>query len=198
MLSVIILAAGISSRMGDENKLLLPFQGKTVLRHTLESICAAGFDELILVTGYEQEKIRSQARGLNLIIVHNPEFISGMTGSIQRGVAVATGSGYMICLADMVNLRPGDYRLLRDNFELQWQSDKACITIPVVKNQRGNPVIFSSLHRQAILDNRDPEGCRSVLRANPQCCHFVEMESAILFEDMDTPEDFSRLSNGEV
>src|SRR5258706_1708260 len=98
MLSAIVLAAGSSRRMGNKNKLMLPYKGKTVLIHTVENILAAGFEEVIVVTGFESALVGKALRWLPVRFAHNPRFEEGMTGSIQTGVRAATGKGYMICL----------------------------------------------------------------------------------------------------
>ena len=58
MLTAIVLAAGMSRRMGGENKLLLPFDSKTMLETTLDHILAANVEEVIVVIGHDAEKIR--------------------------------------------------------------------------------------------------------------------------------------------
>ena len=62
MLSAIVLAAGSSERMGDQNKLLLPYKNKTVIEHVVESIYEAGLEEIIVVVGHESEKINAGLR----------------------------------------------------------------------------------------------------------------------------------------
>ena len=59
MLTIIILAAGLSRRMGIENKLLLPFQGKTIVETTIDNLLAAQIGEIIVVVGHESEKVKA-------------------------------------------------------------------------------------------------------------------------------------------
>ena len=117
MLSAIVLAAGLSKRMGNNNKMLLPFKGKPVIASTVENILAAGMDEVIAVTGFEHEKIQTALQGLPVRLIHNPYFEKGMTSSVQKGVAHAAGDGYMICLGDMTQITPDEYTLLKNKFE---------------------------------------------------------------------------------
>ena len=58
MLSVILLAAGESRRMGERNKLLLPFHESCFLAHIADQILASKPDELLVVVGHEQERTR--------------------------------------------------------------------------------------------------------------------------------------------
>src|SRR5258708_16746411 len=95
MLSAIVLAAGSSRRMENKNKLLLPYKGKTVLAHTIGNILSAGIGEVIVVTGFEAEKVQENIRHLSVRFVHNPQHKTGMTGSIQPGASVDTSNEYI-------------------------------------------------------------------------------------------------------
>ena len=59
MFHIILLAAGLSRRMGADNKLLLPWGNKTVLETTIDNILAAQMGKLWVVVGYESENIKN-------------------------------------------------------------------------------------------------------------------------------------------
>ena len=103
MLSAIILAGGLSSRMGT-NKLLLPYENHTIIEHIVENVCNAGVEEVIVVTGHEAIKVKTALRKFPVKFVHNANYATGITTSIQQGVKSATGNGYMICLGDMIKI----------------------------------------------------------------------------------------------
>ncbi len=54
MICAVVLAAGLSRRMGVQ-KLLLPFGGKTVIAHIVDQILAGAVDEAYVVVGHEGE-----------------------------------------------------------------------------------------------------------------------------------------------
>jgi molybdenum cofactor cytidylyltransferase len=58
-LSVIVLAAGLSRRMGKENKLLLPFGETTILEATLSHILTAQLGEIFVVIGHEAVAVKA-------------------------------------------------------------------------------------------------------------------------------------------
>ena len=91
MVSAIILAAGLSKRMGNTNKLLLPYKNKTVIATVTENIIAGGIEDIIIVTGFETDKIQDALKGLPVRFADNKDYEKGMTTSIQQGVAVAKG-----------------------------------------------------------------------------------------------------------
>ena len=53
MISAIVLAAGLSTRMGKENKLLLPFGNKTLIEHQVHVLLQTKVSEVIVVVGHE-------------------------------------------------------------------------------------------------------------------------------------------------
>ncbi|HEX9511147.1 MAG TPA: nucleotidyltransferase family protein [Puia sp.] len=193
MLSAIVLAAGSSRRMENKNKLLLPYKGKTVLAHTIGNILSAGIGEVIVVTGFEAEKVQESIRHLSVRFVHNPQHETGMTGSIQAGVRAATGNGYMICLSDMVLITPEEYRLLAAAFEYRRPEDPGCICLPEYQGEKGNPVIFSSFYREALLQHPEKEGCKGIVRSHPEHQYRVSMPSGNILIDMDEPGQYESL-----
>lgn len=194
MLSAIVLAAGSSRRMGNKNKLLLPYNGKTVLTTTTGNILAAGIEEVIVVTGHDATLVEGAIRHLPVSIVHNSRYERGMTSSIQEGVRAAKGDGYMICLSDMVLITPGEYALLKNNFEEKRQSNSKCICLPQYKDGKGNPVIFSSWYKDAILQHEETEGCKQIIRSNKENIYWVGMPTDHVLRDMDSPGDYEALT----
>jgi len=155
MLSAIILAAGSSQRMGNRNKMLLPFQNKTVLETTTANILAAGIEELIVVLGNEADQVKAAIKHLPVSVIYNPDYQKGMTSSIQEGIRQAKNQAYMICLADMVLITPEEYLLLKNSFEEQFKLNPKCICIPIYNNEKGNRpfdlIIIRNCHRNGMI-----------------------------------------------
>ena len=59
MISCVLLAAGLSSRMEGRNKLLMSLDGKTILAHTLDALLSCDADEVIVVLGYQSKEVQS-------------------------------------------------------------------------------------------------------------------------------------------
>ncbi len=193
MLTAIVLAAGMSKRMGAQNKLLLPYDQSTVIRTVVENILNANNKEVIVVVGYEAAAIKNALQNLPVLFIDNPNYETGMTSSIQQGVQQATGNGYMICLADMVLISPAEYAIVKNHFEQQMILNEKCICLPVYNNQKGNPVIFSSFYKTAILNNKDPEGCKQIVQASKENIAWLQMSTDHIITDMDDYETYQRL-----
>ena len=78
IISATILAAGGSSRMENENKLLLPIQGSLVINQVCNTILNSGLKPVIVVTGFEHKKIEKALPKSIDQIIHNPEWEDGM------------------------------------------------------------------------------------------------------------------------
>jgi len=183
--------------MENKNKLLLPYRGKTIVEITVGHILSAGIDDVVVVTGRDGEQVSALLQALPVRLVHNQRFAEGLTGSIQAGVAQAQGNGYMICLADMVWLTAGEYRLLADRFNRQVQADPRCICLPVYQGQKGNPVIFSGWYSNLIAAQPPGEGCRDIVQAHTDHVHRVDMATDHILRDLDDPADYRRLTEEE-
>ncbi|HRH61615.1 MAG TPA: NTP transferase domain-containing protein, partial [Chitinophagaceae bacterium] len=117
-----------------------------------------------------------------------------MTTSIQAGVQAATGNGYIICLGDMVTITADEYALLKKEFEKYFLQNEEAICIPFFKNEKGNPVIFSSHYKLAILQHIDMEGCKAIVQTNKENIYKVQMQTPHVLQDMDYLHDYKMLS----
>lgn len=196
MLTAIVLAAGMSRRMGGENKLLLPFGGKTMFETTLDRILASGVGQVIVIVGYQADMIRTLLVDYPVKVVYNPDYATGMTTSIQAGIREAPSStaGYMICLADMPLIGPEIYRTLIGVFFEKNRTEERVIVQPFFENTPGNPVIFSAFYKKELLALDFPEGCKPVVQANRAFVMRAEVGTDAVLLDADTPEAFKKMT----
>jgi molybdenum cofactor cytidylyltransferase len=203
MIHCIILAAGMSRRMGADNKMLLPFRGSTIFETTLSKIVQADIGELLVVVGFEAEKITEILKLLPLSnsdkmhIIENKDYEHGMTSSIKTGIKAAkrqnTEGGYMICLSDMPLISPEEYRFIATQFSTILKQDDKAIVVPFYKGEKGNPVIFSQFYKNALLKLEDTEGGKSILKTYQKHVYKLEMPTDSVLKDADTPDDYQRL-----
>jgi molybdenum cofactor cytidylyltransferase len=102
--AAVLLAAGSSTRMG-ENKLLLSIDGQTVVARAARAAAAAGLDPIVVVLGHEAERVRAALDGLACQTVINPDHARGKGTSLQAGVraiaSAAAADATVVMLADM-------------------------------------------------------------------------------------------------
>ena len=90
MIAAIVLAAGLARRMGGRQKLLLPLDGKPVVRWSVEHV-AGHVDEVVVVTGRDDAAVRAALAGLSVRFVVNPRPEAGQGSSIAVGTGANAG-----------------------------------------------------------------------------------------------------------
>ncbi len=194
MIAVIVPAAGMSTRMGGANKLLLTFRGKTLIERAVDTLLSSEVDEIIVVLGYEAEKVKEKLKGKRVRVVENSSYHEGMGTSIRAGLAAVPpeASAIMIYLADQPLLEPDDLNQLIRAFAEAKDKNKS-IVVPFFRGQRGNPVILDSCYKEAILEIVGDMGCKHVIKRNPDKVLVVEMETDHVLRDIDRIEDYEEL-----
>jgi molybdenum cofactor cytidylyltransferase len=198
MLSAIVLAAGMSTRMG-QNKLLLDFRDKPLIAHAVDTLLAAAIDEIIVVLGHEAEKVRGKLKGKPVKLVQNPDYQEGLSTSVRAGVEAVSvqAEGIMIYLVDQPLLEPVDVNQLVRAFTRAKEVNKN-IVVPFFQGQRGNPVIFDSSYREAMLGVAGDVGCKGVIQRYPDKVFVVEMENDHVIRDVDTVEEYEEVLSSKI
>lgn len=92
-IAAIVLAAGASTRLGaGRSKQLLRYQGRTLLRHSVEQALSSSCRPVIVVLGAEVERCQRELDGLDVHVAINPEWAEGMGSSIRVGMAAVTAA----------------------------------------------------------------------------------------------------------
>lgn len=189
MVKAVLLAAGESTRMGSENKLLLPVAGKTVIRHMVDTFLAAGLDEVIVVLGHQSHAIRAVLAGLPVTLVDNPDYAQGQMSSVHAGVSAISEDcdAILVSLADQPLLDVDDIRRLLEGFR---QRTRGSILVPTFQGQRGNPIVLAGTHWQQLVAGGKNLGCRKLIERNPDDVVTMAVDSDHFVVDMDTPEAY--------
>jgi len=170
-------------------KLLLPLQGKPVVRWSVEAILPH-VDEVVVVTGYEAAEVRAALGGLGVRFVHNAHPEAGQGSSIAVGItAVApTTQAALIALGDQPRLPAAVVpALLRASDGGRWP-----IVTPVYRGIQGTPVVFGAEVFPELGTLTGDGGARAVVRARPERVREVHFDLPMP-DDVDTPEDYARL-----
>jgi len=188
----IILAAGLSRRMGARNKLLLPIKGVPMIRHMAEIYQSAISGPVIVVTGHEADGVSKALEGCNVRTVHNPDYAQGQPTSVACGLRHAPdGYDILIGLGDQPLLTKDDLRALVDGHAL---TDPERISIPSSDTQRGNPILVPATLRLRLLADRRSPGCKKFTRENPDHVQFHALPNAGFYTDVDTPDAYDTLA----
>jgi molybdenum cofactor cytidylyltransferase len=186
--SCVVLAAGESSRMGQQ-KALLPWEGSTLLAYQLAQLSSVdGVREVVVVTGHESAPVVRIADQCPIAkTVHNSDYKSGKVSSIVAGLsAIAHGATDVLLLA-VDQPRPADITraLVREHVD-----GRSMITVPVHAGRRGHPVVFRrALLPELIAIDEASEGIRAVLQRHRDATLEVAFDDPIVLVDLNRPSD---------
>lgn len=194
-LDVLLLAAGLSARMGAINKLLVPYAGKPMVAHVAGQLLQADIGPVTVVTGFDSDRVVDALAGLDVRFCFNADYASGQMASVRAGCrARAAGGGapcpgVMIALADMPLLTAADYRAVASAFV-----DRQCgkIVVPMVAGARGNPIVVPDRLVAEIADGALNAGCRRLVKSRPDDVETVSFSNPAFATDIDTAADYDR------
>ncbi len=184
-LTALVLAAGKSTRMGEENKLLLKFNDKAMVAHVIDQLIDSKVSDIIVVTGNEFAEVR-KAISQKVEFTHNPDFDMGLSTSLKAGIAALHSAcdGVMVCLGDMPYISATTYDALLDAFE------KGYIIAPTSHGKVGNPIIFSREYFEEFGALDGDKGARGLLKKYPEKVIKVDLGTDSILEDIDTPDNY--------
>jgi molybdenum cofactor cytidylyltransferase len=190
--AAVVLAAGRSSRMAPRNKLLELIEGKPVIAHTASAALGSGAGPVIVVTGFEAERIGEALRGSNLTIVYNAGYGLGLSTSLRTGLEALPPSidGALVLLGDMPGIEFSDLNALIAAFK-----NRKSICIPARDGKRGNPVLWGAAYFAEMTRITGDLGAKPLMAKYPDHVIEVPIDSDGIFADIDTPSDFARLTS---
>ena len=200
-ISGILLAAGLSSRMG-QPKQLLQFGKKTIVETVVDNMLKAKFSKVVVVLGHYADKIQDLLNDYPVAIVYNPDYREGMLTSAQAGVkslnltnacnrieeSVYTNhTAFSIMLVDQPFITS---TLIDTVIDAYLHTDKG-IVLPSFEYKRGHPVIFHHKYADDILTlDTDSDGVRSLYKSYHEDIHYVDVDTDAVLRDIDYKEDY--------
>lgn len=194
----VILAAGMSKRMG-QAKLILPYKGGTVLGTVLSTLNSEGISPLITVTGGARTSVERILRDLpfEVVIAHNPRpDRSEMMDSLRIGMAhlPADLDAFLVVLGDQPQIQGDIVSRLVQLFHETGHS----LIIPSFQMRRGHPWLIGRENWGKLLALEPQQTMRDYLRQNSSRIRYLEVNSASILEDLDTPDDYKRATGAEI
>ncbi len=182
----VILAAGLSFRMG-ETKALLKFGKETLIGRQIRCFLDAGVKDVFIVTGHDAPKVEAAVKAYPVKTVYNPDYKEGMFTSVKAGLKAVKRT------ADAVYLLPVDCPLITPQIleELlkKFSESGKKIVYPRHKGEKGHPPLFSAELIGEILGFSGEGGLKEALARFEDEAAVVEAASGCLF-DMDTKEEY--------
>jgi molybdenum cofactor cytidylyltransferase len=189
-IAAVLLAAGRSSRMGAESKLLLPHpvDKQPLLRHAAQSVLALGLIDVVVVVRPDLPALAAALAGLRVRIVPNNDYAQGMATSLRAGIA-ALGSeaqAALVVLGDTPEVDPAVFAALLAAYRAEGRP----MTLPVYGGIPGPPTLFSRAAFPALAQLTGDQGARRILVEHPDWVTRVPLPVALIPRDIDTPDDY--------
>lgn len=192
MIAAVVLAAGGAKRFGRQ-KLLEPVYCTPVVRRAVNAAIESGVDEIVVVTGADDERVRGALEGARVRCVTNANWNAGMGVSLSAGIAALSPEtrAALIVLGDQPSVAPEAYTAVLDAY----RTNGSPIVVPVYRdNARGHPVLFDAAIFPELRAITGDHGARAVIERDPRRVLEVALTLSAP-RDVDTPDDVVTVMN---
>lgn len=191
-IACVVLAAGLSRRMGTANKLLLPINGKPLYQYVCEAL--KNFKTKIIVTSYDE--ISDYGQRNDFAVIRNQHQELGQSYSIKLALNELTAleniDGIFFATADQPYIDENVISKLTDEFA---NCGEKKIIVPQYNSTPYSPCIFPIKYTEELAKLEGDRGGRAVYKKHLENVQFVKFLSGKYFLDIDTPDDFRNLTS---
>lgn len=191
----VILASGLSRRMGKSNKLLLEYKGQALIERTVTTVIKANCFKNIIVIVKDKEVENILAKYSNVTTIFNPNYMSGKSEAIKLALKLLGESdGTMFIVGDQPFLDADSILRIWGEFI----QDTTKVIVPCVGRSIGNPVLFPKILYSELAKLEGEQGGMKILNGNFECVRKVSLNNHRVFFDIDTPNDYKLLCNEQI
>ena len=190
MITAILLAAGQSKRLFNQNKLIKNYKGKPLINHVVQSIIKSKIEKLIIVLGFEYLKVKKKInknKKIKFVINHN--YTRGIASSIKCGLKKISNKsdGFIIVQADM----PEIGKNILNKLYKEIKTNKKEIFVPRKNNKIGNPIGFKLSMINQLKKISGNRGAKFIIQKNKSKIKYIRTKSLDIFKDIDLNKDFN-------
>ncbi len=187
----LLLAAGSSSRMA-KPKMLLLFNGKTLLQHVIDETKKVNENKLLVVTGCYHSLLNEILLQQQIDFIENQNWEEGMGSSIQKGITYIIQhchnvNSVIILVCDQPYISAA---LLDELIAVKQQTHKGIIA-SAYNDTTGTPVLFDEKYFEQLALLKGQYGAKKLVQ------QFKNDVASVVFSlgevDIDTKEDYDRL-----
>ena len=189
MIKGILLAAGQSKRLKNENKLIKIFKSKPLINHALNSVKNSKIKKIIIVLGYQFKEVKKKIKkNKKIIFVHNKNYKNGMSSSIKSGLKKISkkDKGFIILQSDMPFVKTSDINKIYNSIIRK----KYLVHALKYKNRIGNPIGFDISILNKFKKIRGNVGAKYMVKRLHKSTNFIKVSSDKVFKDFDKALDF--------
>lgn len=189
MIAAVVLASGLSKRLG-KNKLLMPLGNQSVVEHVIDSVKSSKIENIYLIYGKNEVEFKKIAHHKNIKLIHNEKYYYGQSMSVKCALNSIGNDfqGIMFFLGDQPFISPKTINLIIEHYN----KNPRGIIVPTYHGKRGNPVIFSREFFTEMKSIQGDKGARDVIDKNYDKVIFVPISDSFENFDIDTKKDYQK------
>lgn len=193
-IGAIVLAAGLSTRMG-QNKMLLPWRNTTVIEQVVQCLTRVNLAPIIVVTGSSRDQVENALKGHQVSCVFNPNFANGeMISSILVGMQALPPDGDAFCL--VLGDQPQIEQAVLDQMIEHYKKIRPVLVVPSYQMRRGHPWLIDQKLWGELQRLVPPKTLRNFLSTYSNEISYINVNNESILLDLDTPEDYKRMNSG--
>ncbi|MCE2457453.1 MAG: nucleotidyltransferase family protein [Dehalococcoidia bacterium] len=187
MITAVLTAAGLSSRMG-RPKPLLQWRGTTLVEHQISILFEGGASEVIVVLGHRSEDVVPYIEGTGASYVVNHRYREGRTSSTKAGLEAVPEQANDVIVMGVD--QPRTVQIIRRVVEVHTGAS-ALLTSPRLEGRGGHPLMFSArLLPELKLISEENQGLREVFERHRAEITEVHFDDPMVRLDLNTPEAY--------
>ena len=186
-IGALIVAAGMSSRMG-EFKPMLSIGSISVAQRVVATLSQAGVSKIVMVTGYNATMLERHLAGNGIIFIRNENY-----QHTQMFDSVKIGLEYLQDKCDKILFTPVDVPLFTAKTAKTILDSGAALACPMCQGKQGHPILIANELIPEILNDCGEMGLKGAMDRCSVPLRRIEVEDPGTIHDADTPEDYSAL-----
>ena len=185
--AALIVAAGMSSRMGDF-KPMLNIGSISVAQRVIATLHQAGVSKIVMVTGFNATTLERHLAGNGVIFLRNEQY-----ETTQMFDSAKIGLTYLQDKCDQVLFTPVDVPLFTAHTVRALLGSGASLACPMCSGKQGHPILIASGLLPEILSDSGEQGLKGAMDRCSVPLLRIDVDDPGTIHDADTPEDFSQL-----
>jgi len=176
MIKGILLAAGQSKRLKNENKLFKIFKNKPLIQHSLNAVQNSKIKKIIIVLGYQYKESKKKIKkNKKIIFTHNKNYKNGMSSSIKAGLKKISkkDKGFIILQSDMPFVKTSDINKIYNSIIRK----KYLVHALKYKNRIGNPIGFDISFLNKIKKIKGNIGAKYMVKRLKNSTNYIKVSS---------------------
>lgn len=187
MTGAVVVAAGMSSRMGSF-KPMLSLGELTISRRLITSLKQAGVDRIVVISGFKADELERHLADMSVIFLRNENYeITDMFESAKIGL------GYLSDKCERILFTPVDIPLFQADTARELIKSSSEIVIPTYEGKDGHPILISSEAVKRLMGYSGEGGLKGAIEFSGYEIERIEFSDPGILHDADTPKDYEKL-----